>query len=249
MFDICYRGIRKFVECLISVKTRCLIFGRCSFSTRINSAHNPRNLVDEECVETVSEGYAISWVGKQSRRSSPKQSIRHIEQFLHISTRLVYHRAVVFGLRRNKMPSVVISTRREYISVNDQFTLSPTTLCPSQISLCVRQLLCVPRRLWSNRDDTRHGGRMHIDGIRDRILVGSETISMFFQIRGKHGTHIFSESVLVDWRVLTVLYSMRLAAGFSVAKLTLDNEVVRQQCRRNHRWCNDVTTSMRDDKV
>ena len=70
-----------------------------------------------------------------NRNSSPKQSIRHIEQFLHITTRLVYHRAVVFGLRRNKIPSVVISTRREDLSVNDQFTLSPTTLCTSQISL------------------------------------------------------------------------------------------------------------------
>ena len=186
MSDVCYRGLRKLVECVISMKTWCLIFGHCRFSTCINSAYNPRNLVNEECVETFREGYAISRARKLSRCSSARQSIRHIEQFLHITTSLVYHGAVVFGLRRNKMSSVIISTRREDLSVNDQFTVSPTTLCTSQISICVRELLCMPRRLWSNRDDTCHSGRMFIDGIRDRILVGSETITRFFQIRGKH---------------------------------------------------------------
>ena len=84
------------------------------------------NLV--KCVETFREGYAISRARKLSRCSSAKQSIRHIEQFLHITTSLVYHGAVVFGLRRNKMSSVIISTRREDLSVNDPFTVSPTTL-------------------------------------------------------------------------------------------------------------------------
>ena len=186
MFDVCYCGLRKLVECVISTKTWCLIFGHRRFSTCINSAYNLRNLVNEECVETFRKGYAISRVRKLSRCSSAKQSIRHIEQFLHITTSLIYHGAVVFGLRRNKMSSVIISTRREDLSVNDQFTISPTNLCTSQISLCVRQLLCVPRHLWPNRDDTRHSGRMFIDGIRDRIIVGSETINRFFQIRGKH---------------------------------------------------------------
>ena len=183
MFDVCHCGIRKLVECVISMKTWCLIFGRCRFSTCINSAYNPRNRVNEKCVETFREGYAISRVRKLSRCSSAKQSIRHIEHFLHITTSLIYPVAVLFGPRRNKMSSVIISTRREDLSVNDQFTVSPTTLCTSQISLCVRQLLCVPRRLWSNRDDTCHSGRMFIDGIRDRILVGTETIHRFFQIR------------------------------------------------------------------
>ena len=111
------------------------------------------------------------------------------------------------------MSSVIISTRREDISVNVQFTVSPTTLCTSQISLCVRQMLCVSWRLWSNRDDTCHSGRMFIDGIRDRILVGSETINRFFQIRGKHWTHIFNEGFLIDWRVLTILHSMQPGPG------------------------------------
>ena len=186
MFDDCYCGLRKSVECVISMKTWCLIFGHRRFSTCINSAYNPRYIVNEECVETFREGYAISRVRKLSRCSSDKQSIRHIEQFLHITTSFVYHGAVVFGTRRNKMSSVIISTRREDLYVNDQFTISPTTICTSQISLCVRQLLCVPQRLWSNRDDTRHSGRMSIDGIRDGILLGTETINRFFQIRGKH---------------------------------------------------------------
>ena len=111
MFDVCYRGPRKLVECVISMKTWCLIFGHCRFSTCINSAYNPRNLVNEECVETFREEYAISRARKPSRCSSAKQSIRHIEQFLHITTSLVYHGAVVFGLRRNKMSSVIISKK------------------------------------------------------------------------------------------------------------------------------------------
>ena len=143
MFYVCYRGLRKLVECVFSMKTWYLISGHCRFSTCINSAYNPRNLVNEECVETFMEGYAISRARKLSRCSSAKQSIRHIEQFLHITTSLVYHGAVVFGLRRNKTSSVIISTRREDLSVNDQFTVSPTTLCTSQ-SVCATASLVEP---------------------------------------------------------------------------------------------------------
>ena len=56
MFDVYYCGLRKLSECVISMNTWCLIFGYCRFSTCINSAYNPRNLVNEECVETFKEG-------------------------------------------------------------------------------------------------------------------------------------------------------------------------------------------------
>ena len=50
------------------------------------------------------------------------------------------------------MPSAIISTQREYLSVYDNFTLFPAALCSSHA--CLRQLLGMSRRSWSTRDDT-----------------------------------------------------------------------------------------------
>ena len=84
----------------------------------------------------------------------------------------VYHRAVVTGLSSGQLSAVCASKRRVDFSVDNQSRLLLSSLGAAEVARRVGQLLGVPRRLRTGRDESCGVRCVFVDDVRDGSVVG-----------------------------------------------------------------------------